>query len=275
MGFNFGAGLKNAASGMSEVAGNQIKNMQAIDMQKELLELQSAKQLALEEAKFKRDEQRKDEHTKKIQSITGSVETDDDKAGGYEPEGAKEKRMYGLLQRKVDALNNAEEYDAAKVLQGQLDKLDTKNSKEAKLELDKLLYEQKVNYQTGLLDSKNEQIKMQGEVAAAKIDAANARGAAGNKPTDADKEYQAYVDDVKSNGRKDSKGNLSKIPLSRDRFNNAQDAIKEKSKIKDTESTTVEYTDPNDPLKTIKETRKGSPKATTSKPVKLASDYFK
>lgn len=51
MAFNLGGGLAAMAGGAAAVAGNQIKNNQNIDMERELIDLRAAKQTALEIAK--------------------------------------------------------------------------------------------------------------------------------------------------------------------------------------------------------------------------------
>lgn len=73
MPWNFGSGLVGAAGAVSEIAGNKIKNNQALDLQKELMDLQTAKALALEDAKYSRDQMHKDAETAKDDDLIKSL----------------------------------------------------------------------------------------------------------------------------------------------------------------------------------------------------------
>ena len=243
MAFNFGAGLAKAAGGAAEIAGNEIKNEQTLDLQRELSDIQNAKALALEQATYDRSEQRKDAEFAKVKSITDSVTDPMEGKGGYESPAEQAKRQYGLLEQKAAALRDAGKYDAADKLDKELNRIDSKTSKEGQLEIKKLMLDlqgQRIEdlgkYQQGLLNNAAERVKLQGEVN-------DAKAAKGDKKTDADKQYDSYVEQIKAQ---------KKTPMARYQFDNWMETKKAKDNSSETTSTKSMDAEGNEVTHTVK-----------------------
>lgn len=247
------AGFASGAEAMSSQIEYEIKTER--DQALEQARMKFADDLATqrEQRNFDLEQKRVGERAAKAKEITGSVTDPMEGKGGYEDEASMAKRQYGLLQQRAAKLEEAGFIPEADRINKKLSDIDSKNSKDAQLEIKKMMLElqgQRIEdaakYHTGLLGNAADKIKMQGEVNAAKIEAAQSKGA---KETDSDKAYNSYVAEIKSQG---------KVPLSRYRFENWME--NKKLNAKDSASETTATKTINDDGSETTKTVKGKPK---------------
>lgn len=216
LGYAAAGALKGGADAAIKVADDQ----QAFNLNKALHEAQFDMRARLDQAGIKARQQVVDEDRSKVKGLLGSVRDPNENAGGYETDEMKAAGARSKLERQKQALQDAGYLDEADKLDGQLGRMDKSAAQAAGLDIKR----QQVD---NAFEQGKEKLRLQGEAndakaatAQAKIEAANARAenAGKGKDTDNDKEYKAYVDDVKANGRPDNAGKKSYIPMSRDKW---------------------------------------------------------
>lgn len=93
MSFDIGAGIAKAAGGVADIAENQIKNSQQLNMQQELQDIETAKQLALKEALYRQDQSHVTDERSRIedtlQTARDALTQPSSEAGGYDPKAQK------------------------------------------------------------------------------------------------------------------------------------------------------------------------------------------
>jgi hypothetical protein len=251
------------AGGVKKVADGRvadIEQQEEFNMKNALLDAQIEKELRLKEAGYQMEKQRAETEAKEVKAITDTVVDPMAGKGGYEDESSKVKRDYDLVSQKVSKLREAGKNDAADRLQKDLDRIDSKNNKEAALELKQLIAENKIKNQQGLLNLKEQALEQQGKIADAKnetqlarIEAANARSGDKKKSMD-EQEYESYVEQIKAQGKK---------PLSLYQFNNWK-ASKRKQGDSDTVTTKTETMDDDGNVTTTSRVSKASNKPKTN-----------
>ena len=103
MAFNFGAGLAKAAGGAAEIAGNQIKNEQTLDLQRELSDIQNAKALALDDAREAKTRARNTADLSSIRS-TSELSLANDAIKGIGVGGSVDAESLAALKANPEAL---------------------------------------------------------------------------------------------------------------------------------------------------------------------------
>lgn len=222
-----------AAKGYTQQRVSEIDAQNKFNMQQELMNAQAEKELMLKKAGYKLEDEREQAKKDRIKSIADGVKQTGEVAGESQEE--KAKRQRGLLQSKADALSDAGEFDAAESYYKRVDANNKNDISLAQLDMKKQQLEgmianweeknknaQETNrIREELGDAKN---ATQLALIQAKIESINAaterKRAAGEreyKPTEGDKTYQSYVDEMKSSGKK---------PLARYQFENWMDSKK-------------------------------------------------
>jgi hypothetical protein len=224
-----GSMVAGAAKSVADGRLKDIEQKEKFDYQNALLNAQAEKELMLKKAGIEMEDARDQGKKDKVAAIAGSVKDPMEGKGGYESEEDASKRNRGLLQQRADKLADAGEYDAAKAYYSRADAYD-------KTELSKAQLEAKLTQIEGTIANGQERLRLQGEANTAKAEAAAAKASKGSdyKPTDSDKGYQSYVQQMKEQGKK---------PMARYQFENWLESKQASFKQGETESVTTKTID--------------------------------
>lgn len=224
-----GYAAAGALKGAADTGLDLIKMNREFDLKKQLIQADGDMRARLEQNGIQAKQRASDEERGKVKGIIDSVKDPNEGKGGYETDEMKAASNRSRLEGQSKALREAGYLDEADKIDGQLGRMDKSAAQAAGLDIKR----QQVD---NAFEQGKEKLRLQGEAndakaatAQAKIEAANARAesAGKGKETDTDKEYNAYVSDVKANGRPDNAGKKSYIPMSRDKWavwNRNQDA---------------------------------------------------
>lgn len=191
-----------------------------------------------EEAKFNK-------RAAAIKEIEGQVKDPNEGKGGYESADDAEKRKRELYLQRGDALDQAGYGEEAKNRYSRADRIDTNAQKQGQLDAKRMQIE-------GVIANGQEKLRLQGEANTAKAEAAAAKASRGSehKPSDGDKAYESYVQQMKSQNKK---------PLARYQFENWLESKKAGFKQNDSESTTIKTDEFGNKETSV--TTKGKPKS--------------
>lgn len=231
-----------AAQGFAEGRTNEIKQQQEFDLKRALLDAQTEKEMLMQERGIKLKEDAEQRYRDKITSIVNSVEDPMAGKGGYEPEEDKQKREISMAAQRADKLRAAGYINEANSYETIVDRYNKGEISKANLENEI----NKINNEFALKTKDLELKEQKNQTALAKIEAANNKKDT-YKPTDSDKAYDSYVQQMKSENKK---------PLSRYQFENWMESKKasfKNGKDSDIGKETIKTTDVNNAGNTIRE----------------------
>lgn len=224
-----GTALAGALKGGSDATVEVAKQQQEFNIRKALLEADYDMRSRLEQAGIKNKQKAADDYRSGVKRVMDEADAKDPNAGkgGYETDEMKSKSQRAGIERRRQGLIDAGYLDEADKLDNQLARMDKSEATAAALDI-------KGRQIDNAYSQGQEKLRLQGEANAAKVaaegakaEAAKAKSERGFAPTNEDKDYQAYVEDVKTNGRKTTSGTVSFKPMSRDkwtRWNKDRDA---------------------------------------------------
>jgi hypothetical protein len=210
--------LAGAVKGGADVAVDLYKQQNEFQLNKALREADYDMRARLEAAGIRTKQAAADEERGKVAKVIAEADSADPNAGkgGYETPEIKAKAERDGLERRRQKLTDAGYLDEADRIDGQLVRRD-------KSEAAGMLADYKNKQLDANIDRWNRDRQTREEIAdantkarVAQIEAAGARSA--NKLSDDEKEYQAYVNRVKTQGAKDAAGRISYNPWSFDKW---------------------------------------------------------
>lgn len=213
-----GTALAGAVKGGADVAVDLYKQQNGFQLDKALREADYDMRARLEAAGIRVKQAAADEERGKVAKVIAEADAADPNAGkgGYETPEMKAKAEREGLERRRQKLTDAGYLDEADRIDGQLVRRD-------KSEAAGMLADYKNKQLDANIDRWNRDRQTREEIAdantkarVAQIEAAGARSA--NKLSDDEKEYQAYVNRVKTQGAKDAAGRISYNPWSFDKW---------------------------------------------------------
>lgn len=246
-----------AAKGYADGKTREIQQQRDFDLKQALLDAQTEKQMLLQERGIKMQEDSEQRKRDKVTGIIGSVQDPTAGKGGYEPPEAAEKRTVEMARQKANALRESGYIEEAKSFDSVVDQYNKGELSRAKLENEITKINNALTLGREKLESQGAINEAKNATQLAKIEAAAAKG---GQKTDADKAYDSYVEQVKSQGEK---------PMARYQFNNwmkkKENQFKDEGAVEKTKRYNADGTE-TEVTKRIKPGSKPEPKVFTYDP---------